>query len=215
MWVRENSLIFLLISILKDSKPELFLLTVVYLHKCAEDFGLKICVFTGWWLIGRKYKWTECLLHNKMRHLLPFNHNRNNRHQHAHATSGASFPQHFSRSTTFAVQRFCSQCSCCLWFRDILGFLWDCHLLQRSSTLPVCLESGRVFCPTGETSALLNSCLVGQKTRLDYWLTRSIITAIPAALLCSLSPVGAYVEAAKWWRGQRRTDWIRPLQPFC
>lgn len=47
MWVRKNSLIFLLISILKDSKPELFLLTVVYLHKSAEDFGLKICVFTG------------------------------------------------------------------------------------------------------------------------------------------------------------------------
>lgn len=37
MWVRENSLIFLLILILKDSKPELFLLTVVYLHKCAGD----------------------------------------------------------------------------------------------------------------------------------------------------------------------------------
>lgn len=132
---------FLLISILKDSKPEQFLLTCTDLSTYGWFENTRLH-----WLIGRKYKW-ECLLHSKMR-----------RHQ----ASVSSFTQHFSHFTqTFIVQRFCRRCSC-----NLLLLLRHSRvhksarirrLPQRSSTLQGCPEPCRVFCPTRETSAHLHS----------------------------------------------------------
>lgn len=204
MWVRENSLIFQLISGLKDSKLGLFLLTcgVCLLMWMCRRFWFEKNTFAGTdsWL-GEHTNEPECRLHNKMRHPLPFIHNtdviKRPRRRHTGETSvslNVSFVSQHSLFNVFAD----SVSPTFLWFWDILEFTrafesavylkGHQHYKVAQNPSSFSIQPGRH--PTGS-----------DKTRLDCDRRGLAEEKHNCSIALVIVSSRKLLEAAKWWRG--------------